>query len=689
MGRNLDKIRNIGIVAHIDAGKTTLTERILFYTGKQHRMGEVDDGTATMDYLEEEKERGISIVSAATTCLWKDYTINIVDTPGHVDFTAEVERSLRVMDGCVVVFCGVAGVEAQSETVWRQADRYKVPRICFVNKMDRVGADFNRALNSISSRLKITPLPVQIPIGSGAEFKGVIDLIEMKALYFKEETLGKEYYSEEIPDDFKEEAEIARENMLEILSETSDSIMEDVLEGKEVAQDKIRKTIKQATLEWKLSPVFCGSALRNKGVQPVIDGICYYLPSPVERGDIVGLHPEKNKELRFRPTPDEYPVALAFKVVEDPHGELVYLRLYSGTFKEGMTIYNSRAAKKERVGHIFQMHADKRFRLTEAFAGDVVAVVGFQNTVTGDTLCAKSHPVVLERMRFPEPVMSVAIEPQTQSERKKMEDALNALMKEDPTFKVRKNEETGETIISGMGELHLEILTKRIMEEFDVKARVGRPQVAYRQTIVNPSTSEYEFDRVVGLRRHKGFVKLSIEPSSKISDVIVDNRTEMGKISSVFIAAINDGINFAVEGGVGYGFPFVGMKVVVEGDVVEEDATELGYYSAAVEGMRKCVSEAKLRLLEPKMRFEVHTPEEFVGEVLSDLGARAATIEEIQGVDDLKIVRGTVAVSKMFGYATLLRSITQGKGAFTMEPTGYVAVPEEVAQQLGIFRIES
>lgn len=683
MGRDLDRIRNIGIVAHIDAGKTTLTERILFYTGKQHRMGEVDEGTATMDYLREEQERGITIVSAATTCNWKEFTINIVDTPGHVDFTAEVERSLRVMDGCIVVLCGVAGVEAQSETVWRQANRYGVPRICFVNKMDRVGADFDRAVKSIASRLKTTPLPIQMPMGSEAEFNGVIDLIEMKAVRFEQRTMGKNYYTEEIPGDMKEEAEFARETMLETLSEFSDEVMEDVVEGREVSPDKIRSAISRATIGGRLTPVLCGAALRNRGVQPLLDAVCYYLPSPSQLKYVTGYHPKNNKKLLFRLSPDENLAVLAFKVVEDPHGELVYLRIYSGTIREKSVVYNPRTGKKERIAHIFQMHADRRHPLREAVAGDIVAAVGLRSVVTGDTLCTKNHPIVLEKMSFPEPVISVAIEPQTQSERKKLEDALTALAKEDPTFKVRKNKETEETIISGMGELHLEILTKRIIEQFDVKAKVGRPQVAYRQTVAEPVETEYHFSRTIGPRRHTGMVRLSISPSPKITEVVVDNRTDRDTISPVFVNAVEDGIKFATEGGIGYGYPFVGMVVTVVAEPVEE-STELGYYSAAVEAMRKGVTEAKLRLLEPKMRLEIHIPDEFTGDVLSNLSSRGATIEEIETIDGLKIIRGTVAVSRMFGYATTLRSLTQGKGAFSMEPTGYIVVPDDVVQQLGL-----
>ena len=678
----MSKIRNIGIVAHIDAGKTTLTERILFYTGKQHRMGEVDDGTATMDYLREEQERGITIVSAATTCDWNGFTINIVDTPGHVDFTAEVERALRVMDGCVVVLCGVAGVEAQSETVWRQADKYGVPRICFVNKMDRVGADFNRAIRSISLRLKTTPLPVQIPLGVGADFDGVVDLVEMKAVRFDPDSMGKKFYTEPIPDGIREEAELARESMLETLSEFSDTIMEDVVEERQVTPESIRKAIKEATLKNQITPVLCGAALRNKGVQPLLDAVCYYLPSPAELKYVRGYHPRKEKKLRFRLSPDEHLAVLAFKVVEDPHGELIYIRVYSGTIREKSVLYNPRTGRKERIAQMFQMHADRRRPIKEATAGDIVAVVGFRDVVTGDTLCTKNHPILLEKMRFPEPVISVAIEPRTQSERKKLHDALDALAKEDPTFKVRKNEETGETIISGMGELHLEILTKRITEQFAVKARIGKPQVAYRQTVTEPVEVEHRFNRMIGPRRHAGVVKLSILPSSKITDVVVDNRIDRNTISPAFAKAAEDGVWFAVEGGIGYGYPFVGVTIVLSAEVVEE-STELGYYSAAVEGMRKGIAEARLRLLEPKMRFEIHTPETFTGDVLSDLSSRNATIEEVETIDGLKNIRGTVAVSRMFGYATTLRSITQGKGVFTMEPAGYIPVPDDAVQQLG------
>jgi len=677
------KVRNIGIAAHIDAGKTTLTERILYYTGRQHRLGEVDDGTATMDYLREEQERGISIIAAATTVKWRSYHINIVDTPGHVDFTAEVERSLRVMDGCVVIFCGVGGVEAQSETVWRQANRYAVPRISFINKLDRIGSDFNRVVKMIEERLRVVTLPLQIPIGREQNFSGVVDLINMRALYFDEETLGRKVIEEPIPQNLKEEAQLAREVLLERLSEFSDELLELLVEGKEPSVDLIKRAVAEATFTCRATPVLCGAALRNKGVQPVLDAVCDYLPSPNMRGHITGRHPVRDKEVKFKLTPNDPLAALAFKVVVEPHGVLVYLRIYSGRITQGMSVYNPRIRKRERIQHIYRMHADKREPLKSAEAGDIIAVTGLHHTTTGDTLCNKNHPIVLERMEFPEPVVQVAIEPQSQVERRKLEQALLVLEREDPTFRIRKNEETGQTLVSGMGELHLEILTKRIVEEFGVRARVGKPQVAYRQSVRGEGEAEFEFGRQIGVKMQRGRVHVHVEKTES-PHVTFDNRTEPDTIPPSLVEAAEAGLRFAADGGVGFGYPFVGMRVEYIVLPVESEATELGYHSAAVEAAKRAVSAAGLVLLEPQMRFEVQVPEEFVGEVLSDLATRKANIQELLTVDNLKIVRGTIAVSRTFGYATVLRSLTQGKGTHTMEPCGYTEVAPE---ELGITRI--
>lgn len=670
------RIRNIGIAAHIDAGKTTLTERILFYTGRQHRIGEVDDGTATMDYLREEQERGISIIAAATTVQWRSFKINIVDTPGHVDFTAEVERSLRVMDGCVLVFCGVGGVEAQSETVWRQADRYRVPRISFVNKLDRIGSDFDRTVTMIEDRLKVRALPLQIPIGKEQNFRGVVDLIKMKALYFDEESLGRRVIVEEIPEELREEAELAREGLLESLSDFSDEVLESLIDGETPSEEAIKGAIAEATFTCRATPVLCGAALRNKGVQPVLDAICDYLPSPEKAGFVVGRHPTRNKEVKFRLTPNDPLAALVFKVVVEPHGPLLYLRIYSGRINRGLSVYNPRLRKRERIQQIYRVHADKRELLNTAEAGDIVAVTGLQQSTTGDTLCHKNHPIVLERMEFPEPVVQVAMEPRNQVERRKMEHALQILEREDPTFRVHKNDETGQTLVAGMGELHLDVIVKRITEEFGVDARVGRPEVAYRQTIRGEGESQFEFARQIGNRTQRGKVYVKAEKRES-PYVTFDNRTEPDTIPPSLVEAAEAGLRFAVDGGVGYGYPFIGMRLEYMVLPVESEATELGYHSAAVEAASRAVSQAGLLLLEPQMRFEVQVPQEFVGEVLADLSIRKAIIKEVLTVEDLKIVRGTVAVSQTFGYATILRSLTQGKGTYTMEPCGYTEVAPE------------
>ncbi len=671
------RVRNIGIAAHIDAGKTTLTERILFYTGRQHRIGEVDDGTATMDYLREEQERGISIIAAATTVQWRSFRINIVDTPGHVDFTAEVERSLRVMDGCVVIFCGVGGVEAQSETVWRQADRYRVPRISFVNKLDRIGSDFDRTVAMIEERLGVAALPLQIPIGKEQKFRGVVDLLKMRALYFDEETSGRKVVEDKIPEELREEAELARDLLLERLSEFSDELLEALVEGKDVEEGVIKRAVAEATFTCRATPVLCGAALRNKGVQPVLDAICDYLPPPEKAGYIVGRHPTRDKDVKFRLTQKDPLAALAFKVVVEPHGPLVYLRLYSGRISRGATVYNPRLRKRERIQQIYRMHADKRENIPEAVAGDIVAVTGLQQTTTGDTLCQKNHPIVLERMEFPDPVVQVAIEPRSQVERRKLEEALAVIEREDPTFRVRKNEETGQTLVAGMGELHLEVLTKRIVEEFKVDARVGKPQVAYRQTVRGVGDAEFEFARQVGTKMQRGKVSVRVE-KIETPGVTFDNRSDGDTIPPSLVEAAEAGLRFATDGGVGYGYPFVNIRVEYMAQMVENEATELGYHSAAVEAMRRAVAAAGLVLLEPRMRFEIQVPEEFVGEVLADLSVRKAVIEEVKSVERTKVVRGTIAVSRTFGYATTLRSLTQGKGTSSMEPCGYTEVaPEE------------
>jgi elongation factor G len=675
--QDLTKTRNVGITAHIDAGKTTVTERVLFYTGRQHRIGEVDEGTATMDYMREERERGITITSAATTVKWKGYRLNIVDTPGHVDFTAEVERSLRVMDGCVVVFCGVGGVEAQSETVWRQADRYNVPRIAFVNKLDRVGADFSRAVSSIKERLHVKPLPLQIPIGREKNFLGVVDLLDMKGIIY-EDDLGKKQQIIEIPADILGEAKKHREEMFEILTKFSDELLENYLGGKDITREKIEKAIFESTVAQRISPVLCGSALKNKGIQPLLNAICAYLPSPLESKFVVGMHPTKDKELRFEISDKEHLVALAFKVVDDKHGDLTFLRIYSGELKQGRQFFNPRTGKKERAGHIYYMHADERVATDRAQAGEIVAVVGLKNTVTGDTLCEKSHPVLLEPIDFPEPVLSMAIEPKSTGERRKLEDALSRLEKEDPTFTHRLDDETGQTIVSGMGELHLEVLGRRLTDDFNVVVRIGKPQVAYRQTVSETVEEESKFSRVIAGKNHFAVVRVRLEPAPEEAHVSVINEMSKKEFPGEMIAAMNHGARNSTSGGLGLGYPLIKLRVtIIDAKYRSGDLSEIAFEAAADAAVRAAAEKKEIILLEPVMRVEVLVPEEYLGDVLNDLNVRRAEIEEVATVGDLKVIRGSAPISEMFGYATTLRSLSQGKAVHTMEPKGYIPVPKK------------
>lgn len=676
---DLAKMRNIGIVAHIDAGKTTLTERILYYTGKQHKMGEVDEGTATMDYLPEEKERGITITAAATTVYWKGHRINIVDTPGHVDFTAEVERSLRVMDGCVVVFCGVGGVEAQSETVWRQADRYGVPRLCFINKLDRIGSDFESAVDSIRERLTIEPLPVQLPLGRERSFRGIIDLISMRAFAFDEESLGKSFTESEIPCELSDDAQRAREALLEALAESSENFMEKYLHSSEVKSEDIRSAVRKVTLERRFTPTFCGSALRNKGVQMVLDAVCDYLPSPEDLKEVEGRHPERDRILKRKVSPDEHLTCLSFKVVADPHGDLTFLRIYSGHLRQGQQVYNPRARKSERIAHIYLMHADSRKAVAEAKAGEIVAVMGLKYTVTGDTLCEKAHQIVLEKMSFPEPVVTMAIEPRTTEERKKLLDSLERVSKEDPTFKHRIDQETGQTVVSGMGELHLEIIANRLLNEFHVEARVGKPQVAYRETIASAGEARAKFSRQIAGKQHYAALTLRLEPAQNQRIISVASLLAPGKLPPVCLSAAQEGIRNAAESGVEYGYPLINLKASIIGaDYRHGESSEIAFHAVGSLALREAASKTRILLLEPQMRLEVHVPDENFGAVLEDLSTRKAQIESIGTVGKgLRVVRAIAPMSSMFGYATSLRSCTQGKAVYTMEPSGYAPVSQE------------
>lgn len=675
--QDLTKTRNVGIAAHIDAGKTTVTERILYYTGRQHKIGEVDEGTATMDYLAEERERGITITSAATTVKWKGYRVNIVDTPGHVDFTAEVERSLRVMDGCVAVFCGVGGVEAQSETVWRQAERYHVPRIAFINKLDRTGADFERAVESMRERLGASPLPLQLPIGIEKDFRGVVDLLDMKGIVYEDE-LGKKYKAIEIPPELAEKAAKHREEMLEVLTQFSDELLENYVGGKDIPRENVEKAIFESTVAQRISPVLCGSALRNKGIQPLLDAICSYLPSPLDLKQVTGLHPDKDKEVSLQVTDKEHLSALAFKVVADKHGDLTFLRIYSGTLIRGKQIYNPRTRKRERTGHIYYMHADERVATDQALAGEIVAVIGLKETVTGDTLCEKAHPILLEPIDFPEPVLSMAIEPRSTAERRKLEEALSRLEKEDPTFEHMLDEETGQTIVSGMGELHLEVLGRRLVDEFNVEVRIGKPQVAYRQTIARMSEGTGKFSRVIAGKSHYGLVRVRLEPAPTEAHVVVVSELGHGGPAKESAAAAERGARNSASSGLGLGYPLIKLRVVIlEAECQSAETSEIALEAAADAAVRAASEKTEIILLEPLMHLEVTVPEKYLGDVLNDLSVRRAEIEEMAVLRGLRVIRGSAPISEMFGYATSLRSLSQGKAAYTMEPRGYVPVPKE------------
>ncbi len=680
----LERTRNIGIIAHIDAGKTTTTERILFYTGKTYKMGEVDEGTTVTDWMEQERERGITITAAATTCFWRDHQINIIDTPGHIDFTVEVQRSLRVLDGGVVLFDGVAGVEPQSETVWRQANRYRVPRICFVNKMDRVGADFWRTIDMIREQLAADPVAVQIPIGVEDSFVGVVDLIRNEAIIWTDE-LGTSLVATEVPPELKGEAARHREILIEKVAETDEELTLKYLEGEEISEEELKRALRRATLELKLVPVLCGAALRNKGVQPMLDAVVDYLPSPLDIPPIKGINPLTGEEETRLAHEDEPFAALAFKIVTDPYvGRLAYVRVYSGKLLAGSTVLNSTKNEKERIGRLLRMHANHREEIDSICAGDIGAVVGPKNTFTGDTLCDRRHPIILESISFPEPVISVAIEPRTQADQDKMNEALRCLAEEDPTFQIRVDKDTGQTIISGMGELHLEVLVDRMVREFKVWANVSKPQVAYRETITRPVRAEGRFIRQTGGRGQYGHVWLELEPLEKGRGYEFVNKISGGTIPQEYIPAIDEGIREAMESGVLAGYPIVDLRAtLVGGSYHEVDSSEIAFKIAGSMALRNGVQKAGPVLLEPIMKLEVVMPEEFTGEVVGDLNARRA---QIMGMElrsgGIQVVRALVPLAEMFGYATDLRSMTQGRGNFIMEFDHYDEVPPEIAEKL-------
>ncbi len=682
----LERIRNIGIIAHIDAGKTTTTERVLYYTGVIHRMGEVHDGTATMDSMEQERERGITISSAATTAFWLDHQINIIDTPGHIDFTAEVQRSLRVLDGGVTVFDAVAGVEPQSETVWRQADSYNVPRICFVNKMDRVGADFNRTVGMIRNRLGANPIVIQYPIGEEAAFRGIVDLITMQAHNWGDEQLGSLPKAMEIPAELLPEVEAARHQMIESIAETDDELTMRYLDEEEFTAEDLRRGLRQATITGKATPVLCGSALRNRGIQRVLDAIVYYLPSPLDIPAIAGENPYTGKAEERAASADEPLSALVFKIVTDPYvGRLAYFRVYSGVMRVGDSVLNTAKDKRERIGRILRMHADHREDLKEIKAGDIAATLGLKNTFTGDTLCDPKGPIILEAIDFPEPVIQLAIEPKSNLDQDKMGNALRALAEEDPTFQVRVDDQTGQTVLYGMGELHLEVLVDRLLREFKVAANVGQPRVAYRETITRPVAKvEGRFVRQSGGRGQFGHVVLRVEPLDPGSGVIFENAIIGGAIPREFIAPTEAGIREALESGILAGYPVVDVKAtLIDGSFHEVDSSEMAFKIAGSMAIKEAVLQGRPILLEPMMSIEVVTPDDYTGDVIGNLSANRGLIEGMElRSDGLQTVRAMVPLATMFGYATRLRSMTQGRGTFTMEFHHYAPVSESVAQEI-------
>lgn len=680
---SLEKTRNIGIMAHIDAGKTTTTERILYYTGVSHKIGEVHDGAATMDWMEQEQERGITITSAATTCMWNDNRINIIDTPGHVDFTIEVERSLRVLDGAVAVFCSVGGVEPQSETVWRQADKYGVPRIAFINKMDRVGADFFRGVSMIRDRLRANPVPLQLPIGSEDTYKGVIDLVTMKAITWNDESLGATFDVTDVPADLLTQAEEYREKMIEEVSSHDDILMEKYLNGEQLSESEIKAAIRKATTDIKICPVLCGSAFKNKGVQHLLDAVVDYLPSPVDIPAIKGVD-EKGNEIERKASDDEPFSALAFKIMTDPFvGQLCFFRVYSGVLNSGSYVYNATKEKKERIGRILKMHANKREEIKEVYAGDIAAAVGLKYTTTGDTLCPEDKPVVLESIEFPEPVISIAIEPKTKADQEKLGISLQKLASEDPSFRVRTDEETGQTIIAGMGELHLEIIVDRLMREFKVEANVGKPQVAYRETVTKKVKVEGKFVRQSGGRGQYGHVWIELEPQEPGKGYEFVDAIKGGVVPREYIPAVDKGIQESMDTGVLAGFPTVDFKVtLIDGSYHDVDSSEMAFKIAGSMAFKEAASKASPVLLEPIMSVEVVVPEEYMGDVIGDLNSRRGRIMGMEGRAGAQVVSAMVPLAMMFGYATDVRSATQGRATYTMTFDHYEQVPKSVADEV-------
>ncbi len=681
---DLSKYRNIGIMAHIDAGKTTTTERILYYTGKSHKIGEVHDGAATMDWMEQEQERGITITSAATTCFWNDHRINIIDTPGHVDFTIEVERSLRVLDGAVACFDGVAGVEPQSETVWRQADRYKVPRICFCNKMDRLGADFEMNVQSIKDRLGANPLVLQMAIGKEADFKGVVDLVNFKSIIWKDDSLGAEFDVTDISDDLIEEAKKKREELIENAVEADDKALEDYLEGKEISVDTLKACIRKGTIDFKFVPVLCGTAFKNKGVQPLLDAVVDYLPSPKDIGFVEGIKEGSDDKLQIPNTTEEPFAALAFKVAADPFvGQITFCRLYCGNLSSGSTILNSSKNQKERIGRMLLMHSNTREEIKDAKAGDIVALVGLKNVTTGDTLCDPSKKVILEKMEFPDPVIEVAVEPKTKADYEKMGQALGRLAQEDPSFRVTSDEESGQTIIKGMGELHLEILVDRMKREFKVEADVGAPQVAYRETITKDVEVDYTHKKQSGGAGQFARVKMKFKPLERNSGVKFVNTVVGGNIPKEYIPGVEKGINFAAQNGVIAGYNVIDFEAEVhDGAFHDVDSSVLAFEIASRAAFREAVGKAGPKLLEPMMKVEVVTPEDYMGDIIGDLNSRRGQIEKMEDRGNAKVVSSVVPLANMFGYVNNLRSMSQGRASYTMLFSHYDVVPSNVEEEI-------
>jgi elongation factor G len=681
---DISKVRNIGIMAHIDAGKTTTTERILYYTGRVHKLGEVHDGAATMDWMEQEKERGITITSAATTAEWKGHQINIIDTPGHVDFTVEVERSLRVLDGAIALFCAVGGVEPQSETVWRQADKYQVPRVAFVNKMDRVGADFYHAVDMMKERLGANAVPITLPVGEGDLFAGVIDLMTMKARMYLDDSLGATFEDMEIPTDLVGIANKYRTLMLEAVSDVDDTLLEKYLDGKEITEEEIKSVLAVATRELKIIPVLCGSSFKNKGVQKLLDTVVELLPSPLDTKNIIAHHLYKDDKVERVVSVDEKFTALAFKIMTDPFvGKLAFARVYTGSLMAGSYVYNSVSAKKERVGRILEMHANHREDLDEVRAGDIVALVGLKNTRTGDTLCSEDDPIILEKMAFPEPVIQIAIEPKTKADQDKLSEALQKLSDEDPTFKVKVDDETNQTLISGMGELHLEILVDRMRREFKVDANVGKPQVAYRETITKTVQSEGKFVKQSGGRGKYGHVWLEISPNEPGKGFEFENAIVGGAVPKEFINPVSNGVKEALRNGVLAGYQVVDVKVkLYDGSFHDVDSDEISFKVAGSMAFKQGALKAKPVILEPMMDVEVTTPEEYLGDVMGDLNSRRGKIEGFNARRDAQVIKATVPLAEMFGYATVIRSMTQGRAIYSMQFSHYAKLPKSVAEEL-------